>query len=226
MLAGITGTRGRSSLFSLAAAVLMGSPAVALESFAKDVAVTRELADSHGHRFALTFSPPPGRALDPRILDAFEISVSSNGADAAGTLSPGPDVRLLAESDDDPIDVSGYRIHLEAVSLAGCTAEVRIARNKPGILTKLGRVSFLATGASSMTIVAFPTSGNVNIDISVSNRERCASSGKPEGMLDVAACTLPGCADINGTEYLEGAITNPRNYNVKYVGVATIVFVN
>ena len=226
MLAGMALGRGWSSLLSLAAAVLMGSPAVALESFAKDMGVTRELADSHGHRFAVTFSPPPGRALDPRILNAFEISVSSNAPDAAGRLAPGPDVRLLAESDDDPIDVSGYRIHVEAVSLAGCTAEVRIARSRPGILEKLHKVIISARGASSMSLVAFPTSGNVNIDINADGIGHCASSGKPEGTLDVATCTLPACNDVNGIVYLSGEFTNPRPYNVKYVGVATIVFVN
>jgi hypothetical protein len=224
MLAGLAVAR-RSSLLSLAVSVLLGSPAAALETFGKDMAVTRELADAHGHRFAVTFRPPRGRALDPRILDAFKISVSSSTG-SADRKSGGADVQLLEESDGDEIDVSGYTIQVEAVSLAGCTSEVRIARSTPGILTKLGRVSFMARGASSMTVVAWPTSGDVNIDISVSNRERCASSGKPEGTLDVAVCTLPGCNDINGSEYLEGAITNPRNDDVRYVGAATILFVN
>jgi hypothetical protein len=224
MLAGVARAR-RSTLLSLAAGVLLGSPALAVETFGKDVGATRELADAHGHRFAVTFRPPRGHALDPRILDAFQISVSSNTG-GADRKSGAADVQLLAGSDGDEIDVSGYTIQVEAVSLAGCTSEVRIARSTPGILTKLDRVTFMASGASSMTIVAFPTSGDVNVDISVSNRERCASSGKPEGSLDVAVCALPGCNAINGTEYLEGAITNPRNEDVRYVGAATIVFVN
>ena len=32
--------------------------------------------------------------------------------------------------------------------------------------------------------------------------------------------------DINGIVYLSGEISNPRPNNVKYVGAATIVFVN
>jgi hypothetical protein len=214
------------SLSWIAASLLVSCPAVALERFATDVGVTRELADSHGHRFAVTFRPPSGRALDPRILNAFEISISSGTADASGGVSRGPDAVLLAESDSDPIDVTGYTIQVEAVNLSSCRAEVHIAKSRPGILQLFGRVIFLARGASSMSIVAFPTSGNVDVEISVNNQERCGSSRKPEGTLDVAACTLPGCNDVNGIDYLEGSILNPRASNVKYVGVATIVFAN
>jgi hypothetical protein len=213
------------SLSWMAASLLVSCPAVALEGFATDVGVTRELADSHGHRFAVTFRPPSGRALDPRILNAFEISISSGAADAGAGASLGSDAMLLAESDSDPIDVTGYTIQVEAVNLSSCRAEVRIAKSRPGILQLFGKVIFLASGASSMSIVAFPTSGNVNVDISL-NHQRCASSGKPEGTLDVAACTLPGCSNINDVDYLEGSITNPRSSSVKYVGVATIFFAN
>lgn len=210
----------------VAASLLVSCPAVALEGLARDVGVTRELADSHGHRFAVTFRPPSGRRLDPRILNAFEISISSNTPHAGGVVSREPDALLLAETDSDPIDVTGYTIQVEAVSLPSCRAEVHIAKNRPGILQLLGNVIFLARGASSMSIVAFPTSGNVDVEVSVNNQQRCASSRKPEGTLDVAACTLPGCNDVNGIDYLEGSILNPRTSNAKYVGVATFVFTN
>jgi hypothetical protein len=216
----------RSGLVPVVAIVLLCRPAAGLEAIARDVAVTRMLADSHGHKFAITFKPPAGRELDPRILNAFEISVSSNAAGADAPVGQNADGILLAESEEDPIDVSGYTIHVEAVSLAGCRAEVRIARSRPGVLKKLYKVIISSNGASSMSLVAFPTKGNVNVEIKTNEIGHCVSSGKPENTLDVATCTLPGCNDVNGTVYLSGEITNPRPYNVKFVGVATMVFVN
>src|SRR5262245_56959269 len=214
----------RSGLVSFVAIVLLCRPAAGLEAITRDVAVTRMLADSHGHKFAITFKPPAGRELDPRILNAFEISVSSGAAAVGAPVAQNADGILLAESEEDPIDVSGYTIHVEAVTLAGCRSEVRIAKSRPGVLKKLYRFIISASGPSSMSLVAFPTKGNVNIEIKADGH--CVSSGKPENTLDVATCTLPACNDPEFGTYVSGEITNPRPYNVKFVGVATFVFVN
>jgi len=230
----------KSGLLALGGLLLMTASAMA-EDLAMGVSVMRELTDAHGHRFAVTFTPPADRALDKRTVDAFEISVSAEmpAAERAGepsTASAQAGAQKLVSAmaarkapvdseTDDPIDVSGLGITVRALAMPSCSAKITIAKSKPANLGSGKFVFVRATdGPASMTAVAYPTSGDVDAGIVINDDIECKVSEKPKGNLDVAGCTNSGCNSAR--DVVTGIIANPTGSTAKFVGAFSIVYSN
>jgi hypothetical protein len=187
----------------------------------KGVSLVRIVSDNAGGRFQVTVTPPPDRAVDPRFMEDFEITVSADAA--AYNSRPGIGVaaeatsKVDADPDEEPVDVSGYRVSVEPLSLQGCSSKVAIAKSKPTNLVKGATAFFEVKGAASMTVTAFPTSGDVDASILINNSQTCGSSKKGKGTLDVVTCVNQLCNPNQDT--LRGVISNPTSTTAKFVGV-------
>jgi len=214
-----------SGLAVLAGTLVLASAAGAgdVASFAVGQAVMRELADSHGHRFAITVTPPHDRAVDARFFDAFEIAGNAAsgqpGFKATGARSK---VAVAVAEDDDPIDVSDYSVKIENLSAAACSVNLQAAKRKPVSLGAKKELRLTAINSETMTITAWPTSNDVDVQIDY-NGAACQVSEKNKGELDIAGCIALTCTNSG---QMEAFVYNPFNNTAKYVASVVITFNN
>jgi hypothetical protein len=204
--------------------VLTGvSGAADVGAFGVGQTVVRELADSHGHRFAITVTPPRDRAVDARFFDAFEFAGEAAsgqpGFKATGVRSK---VAVAAAEDDDPIDVSGYGVKIENLSAAACSVNLQASKRKPVSLGAQKELRLTAINSEVMTITAWPTSNDVDVQIDY-NDAVCQVSEKNKGELDVAGCIATTCVNSG---LMEAYVYNPFNNTAKYVASVVITFSN
>jgi hypothetical protein len=224
----------------VAGALGVVSMAGAAEPFAKGVAVARELADAEGHRFVITFTAPAGRGVDPRVMDAFDISFSRETPSASKPVTratslgeSGVFAQIAAhkattagDPEEDAVDVSGYTIDVHLLSTTGCRGTLKIVKSKPA---NLNAGAFLAVRASdgpaAMEVTAYPTSGDVDAGVAVNDGDSvCSVSDKGKGTLDVAGCSESSCNPAG--DVLTGEILNVTGSSAKFVGAVTIQYSN
>lgn len=215
-----------SGLASLAGALVLTSAAGAADvgNFAVGQAVVRELADSHGHRFAITVTPPPGRAVDARFFDAFELAGEPTGQPGFNA-SGGRTKELVAEAADadaDSIDVSDYKVKIENLSSAACSVNLQASKKKPVTLGAKKELSLTAINSEVMTMTVWPTSNDVDAEIDYNNAV-CQISEKNKGELDIAGCIAVSCTNSG---VMEAFVYNPFNNTAKYVASVVITFNN
>lgn len=213
-----------SGLAVLAGTLVMASAVGAADvgSFAVGQTVMRELADSHGHRFAITVTPPRDRAVDARFFDAFEL------AGAAGSGQPGfkatgarAKVAVAVAEDDDPIDVSDYDVKIESLSAASCSVNLQASKRKPVSLGPKKSLRLAGINTEVMTITAWPTSNDVDVEVDY-NGTVCQISEKNKGELDIAGCiNLSTCTNAG---LMEAFVYNPFSNTAKYVASVVITF--
>jgi hypothetical protein len=210
----------RSGVLSTAAFLSMAVSAMAAEQFAKGMPVARELSGSDGHRFVFTVTPPQERGVDPRVFDYFEVSSRSH---KPVRLDPTRKVEGQVEDLGEPVDVSGYRIKVEAVTLASCDDDLPIVKFKKVSLGGHKDVHVDVVGAVAMFASAYPTKGDVDAAITVGAAEQvCGLSINPAGQYDIVDCVESSCNPSN--EFLTGGILNPFSSQATWVGAVTAVF--
>jgi hypothetical protein len=211
-----------SGLAVLGGALVLTSAAGAADigSFAVGQSVVRELADGHGHRFAITVTPPPGRAVDARFFDAFELAgepTGQPGFKAAGGRSK----ELVVEAaDSDSIDVSDYSVKIENLSSSACSVNLQASKRKPVTLGAKKQLSLTAINSEVMTMTVWPTSNDVDAEIDYNNAV-CQISEKNKGELDIAGCISSSCSNSG---VMEAIAYNPFNNTAKYVASVVITF--
>jgi hypothetical protein len=132
--------------------------------------------------------------------------------------------RVEAESADD-LDVSGYGIEVQALSMPACSASVTIAKGKPSSLAGDHFLYVRSTdGAAHATAVAYPTSGDVDTGILINDDIECKVSEKAKGNLDIASCTNSACNAARDT--VTAVIANPTSSSAKFIGAFTLVYSN
>jgi len=212
----------------VAGTLFLATAAGAAEPFAKGMAVARELASSDGTRFLVTVRPPADRGVDPRIFDALEIvpgkQASTKAYSSREALASEAASAKVEEKDEDIVDVSDYKVRIEALAAAGCSAEF-VAKFKKVNLNGKKFFEITAAGASAMTVTAFPTKGDVDTYVfEGSEIDACQRSIKPAGQLDVATCFFPTCtAAVVG---FDAWVYNPFSSQATYVASFVGVFVN
>jgi len=210
----------RSSLLSLGAFLLLTTSAMAAEEFARGMPVAREFSGQDGHRFVFTVTPPKDRGVDPRVFDFFEVS---SRADKAVRLGATRKVEGEVEDLGDPIDVSGYRIKIEAAALATCDDDLPIVKFKKVNLNGHKDVHVDVVGAAAMFAQAYPTKNDVDTAITVGASETiCGISEKPAGQFDLVDCVETSCNATN--EFFTGGVFNPFSSQATWVGAITVVF--
>ena len=176
-------------------------------------AVRRDVADGRGNRFAVTVTPPAERAVDRRVFDSIEVSAGAADASAEAEADAGGEL----------VDVSGYVVEVEPLSLAAtCTSQVTV-KIKPVNLA--GKKFFNVTSPTPpifVAVTAFPKSGNVDALV-LDGSTPCKTSTKPAGQLDNASCVSSTCT---GSSILIGQIKNPASAAATYVGAINMVFSN
>lgn len=200
----------------LAAALALAAPVFAGEAAAAGNAVRRDMADARGNRFAVTVTPPPGRAVDRRFFDAIEVSAGDSDTSLASNDA-------AAEADGEAVDVSGYVVEVEALDLAAtCTSKITL-KTKPVNLA--GKKTFSVTSPTPpifVAVTAYPRSNNVDTYV-LNGSTPCNSSTKPKDQLDNASCVSSTCT---GSNILIGQVKNPDNSTAKYVAAINMVFSN
>jgi hypothetical protein len=215
----------------LAGALGVVSIAGAAEPYANGLAVAREVAASDGSRFLMTVRPPADRGVDPRIFDVMEFnggkqvsSKASQTREEAFAQSTAQKTVITTE-DNDLVDVSGYKIEVQVVSLAvNCSGQFA-AKFKKVNLNGQKTVEVSVFGASSMTVTAYPTKGDVDAYVFPGGgTEDCSHSIRAAGQLDFAACIVSSCsAATNG---FDGDVHNPFSSQATFVASWAAVIAN
>jgi hypothetical protein len=200
--------------------VLLTTSAMAADEFAKGMAVAREFSGKDGHRFVFTVTPPKDRGVDPRVFDFFEVS---SRADKAVRLGATKKVEGEVEDLGDPVDVSGYRIKVEAAALATCDDDLPIIKFKKVNLNGHKFVNVDVVGAAAMFVSAYPTKNDVDAAITIGADETvCGISEKAAGQFDIVDCVESNCNAAN--EFLTGGVYNPFSSQATWVGAVSVVF--
>jgi len=186
---------------------------------AEDVGAVGQLAKlrverSEGDRFDVTVTPPPDKAVDKRIL--------------AWLADLDPEARTL--SDDEPIDLSDYRVRIDyagsskATGAASCRATIKL-KAKPINLGPDKSWIFESFSAMNMSIAAFPTKGDVAMAIfNGPDLDTCVFSNKGKATLDAVSCTLDDCQNNSPNDSLHGIVGNVTTSQATYVGVHHLVY--
>lgn len=194
----------------LAVGVLSSVPVLAEDLGRDGEAVIARVERPGGDRFEITVTPPADRGVDRRVMEW----LTDAGVEAEDA-TPG---------EADPVDMSGYRIRVEKVAGAECTASFAI-KSKP---TNLGanKAWFVESdSAISVSAAAFPTKGEVDVRVLEGiDREVCDSSTKKKQNMDYAACTLR-CEAVAGSRHLEAEAWNPTSSQATAVAVFRLIFV-
>ena len=199
-------------LAAMAFVAAAGAASAAGEDAFAGKAVRRDVADASGNRFAVTVTPPADREVDRRFFDSIEVSAGDSDASEAA-----------AEAGGEPVDVSGYVVEVEPLSLAAtCTSKVTVKLKPVSLGSKKTFLVKSTTPPIFMAVTAFPKSGNVDAAV-LNGSTPCNSSKKPSGQLDNASCVSSTCV---GSSLLIGEIKNPSNSGANYVGAVNMVFSN
>ena len=212
----------RSGSFLLGAFLLAGGQATAAESYAKGMAVAREMHTRDGHGYLLTVTPPADRGVDPRVFDAFEI-VSGGEAAQAAVSARKVEKTASPTGVDETVDVSDLHLKLESLSAASCTIRQAGLKFKKVSLNGHRLITLQIFGASAATVVVYPTKGDVDAGVLNSDGSACHTSLRNAGELDVAACNNCG---LTGGSPLIAVIENPLSSQASYVGGFIWVEVN
>jgi hypothetical protein len=217
------GTSRASWLAAIAGTLVLTGAAFAADAgrFAVGQTVVRELADSHGHRFAITVTPPADRAVDAAFFDAFELAGEPTGQPGfkSGQIKQAP---VTAADDEEPIDVSGYKVTVESLNAAACSVNLQAAKRKPVSLGPRKELQLTSINSEVMTVTAWPTSNDVDVQIDY-NGGVCQISEKNKGELDIAGCIATSCTN-SGT--MSAYVYNPFSNTAKYVASVVITFNN
>lgn len=213
-----------SGLAVLAGTLVLSGVASAADNgrFAVGQAVVKELADSHGHRFAITVTPPSDRAVDARFFDAFEFAGEATGQPGFKSAGARTKVAPVSVEDGDTIDVSDYSVKIENLSSSACSVNLQASKRKPVSLGPGKELKLTGINSEVMTITAWPTSNDVDVQIDYQG-SACQISEKNKGELDVAGCIALSCANSG---LMEAYVYNPFNNTAKYVASVVITFSN
>jgi hypothetical protein len=197
------------------AALLAGFPA-SVPALAEELGLPGEpvlarLERPEGARYEITVTPPADRGVDRRVMEWL--------------TDAGVEAERAADADADPVDMSGYRIRVEKVAGAECTASFAI-KSKP---TNLGANKAWVVESDSATHIsasAFPTKGDVDIRIYTGNGgDVCDMSAKKKQNMDSAGYTLRMCQLLAGIPHVEAEVANPTSAQATAVADFILVFV-
>jgi hypothetical protein len=211
-----------SMMFALGALLLPVTSLTAAESYAKGMAVAREMNTRDGHRYLLTVTPPADRGVDPRVFDAIEIVSGGEAEQAAGSARKA-EKTASQTGDDEAVDVSDLHLKLESLSAASCTIRQSGLKFKKVSLNGHRLITLQIFGASAAMVVVYPTKGDVDAGVLNSDGSACHTSLRNAGELDVAACNNCG---LSGGSPLLAVIENPLSSQASYVGGFIWVEVN
>jgi hypothetical protein len=215
-----------SRFLSLGALLLLAPSALAAGESGKGMAVARELVGREGRRVLVTVTPPADRAVDPRAFDMFE--VEDQGETGVGLASLARTEKGAEPDNVEPLDLSDYSVRVEDVGASAatsCSLSVLFVRYQKAKLTANHYFKVTATGAASMVVSSFPTSGDVDAAVfrkSEINGTVCSRSTKGAGQFDLAKCNEGSCNA--GGEVLVGTILNFLTSDAAFVGAMTVTF--
>lgn len=176
--------------------------------------VTRNVT-IEGNEFTVTVDSGK-RPIDSRIFDFIEKEKR--------------DVNVLAaETTERPVNLSGYRMTINATAFVACRSVLQFIQRIPAILDPDTIFTIDGSFSEYMDGTFFPLSGNVNVFLKTQQGNkaprRCQKSGKPTQRLDVVGCYFPGCFNQDFITFIE--VFNPSSANeAVFVGSASVLFIN
>lgn len=159
--------------------------------------------------FEVQVTAPHGQALDPRVLRW------ASGQEEAESA---------AAETGEPMDLSGYRIRVDKVAGAACSATFSI-KPKPVTLAANRGWIFESGTAIAMDIAAFPTKGDVDTAIFLGpNLDTCDGSFRGKLQMDQSACILTNCTNTSANTLLQGIVGNITTAQATYAGTYHLFF--
>lgn len=199
---------------ALGALGLLSGPAMAAEEFAKGMAVAREIASRDGQRFVVTARPPADRGVDPRVFDL--VRFEESGATAS-------EHKDTPQVEGDALDLSGYRIRIEALAASSCSIQVPYVKFGKVSLGGGKAVIIDTVGAASVFVSVYPTKGDVDALTTFGPDDTiCNLSEKNSGQFDFAKCFDSACNPSG--DLISGWIHNPLPSQAQFVGSIAVTF--